>query len=194
MYSNRATSGSSDAGSDELDSVYTPSRSSQPERRRPMTRRHLQDLQAAQESHEDTAYATDEMSSLNSNPFRGLTPAPLPPAMLPSKKRSLDEVLRDNSPPQKDKLFTEIEQLSGEEVSRPHTPPAGPSGTQNNMPVWSHQRKKSRVSIESSGPRVVPIARGDPVTNSDRRRGTSLERNSENNHDGFGHGDRGDLE
>ncbi|KAI0022637.1 hypothetical protein F4780DRAFT_158691 [Xylariomycetidae sp. FL0641] len=41
----------------------------------------------------------------------GLTPPPLPPAMIPSKGRSLHEILRDKKVPEKDKMSSEIDDM-----------------------------------------------------------------------------------
>ncbi|KAI0867858.1 hypothetical protein GGS24DRAFT_252167 [Hypoxylon argillaceum] len=159
--SNRATSGSSDPDSDEFNRLYTPSRCSEPSVRPPKSRRFLEDLQAAQ---------TNRLGSLDDGSFRGLTPPPLPFDMLPSKKRPLCEVLGDESPPRKDKLTVEIEQLAREEPASSRASPAGPSGTQNVTPIQSHRRKKSKVGGVS-----LTRATGDSAAPSGRHGHRTLE-------------------
>ncbi|KAI0117777.1 hypothetical protein GGR51DRAFT_267177 [Nemania sp. FL0031] len=177
--SNRATSGSSDIESDDLGSIHPGSLSSESRPRRPRPRRLKQDLRASQASRLDTGRATREISSFSSGSFRGLTPPPLPPAMLPSKKRSLGEVLGDKSAPQKDKMSLEIDQLAGGGSSRPHALPAGPSGTQSTRPIQSQQRKKGRVGGEDSTFRVPSRSTTGSTMDSDRSEDQSPERRSE---------------
>ncbi|KAI1127370.1 hypothetical protein F5Y10DRAFT_194865 [Nemania abortiva] len=165
--STRATSGSSDLGSDDLGLVPTLSLSSEPGLRRPMTRRFLQDLQASQTNRLDAGRAARETLSPSNSSLRGLTPPPLPSSMVPSKKRSLGEVLGDESPPEKDKMSAEIDQLAGGELGLSHASPAGPSGTQSVAPTRTHQRKKSRVSEESSTFRMLPRSTVDSATDRD---------------------------
>ncbi|KAJ8131721.1 hypothetical protein O1611_g1905 [Lasiodiplodia mahajangana] len=182
--SNRATSGSSDIGSDDLGSTHTGLLSSEPRPQRPMTRRFLQDL------HASTGRAAREISSLGSSSLRGLTPPPLPPAMLPSKKRSLGEVLGDESPPEKDKMSVEIDQLAGGGPSRPHALAAGPSGTQSVMSIQSHRRKKSKASGEELTFRMPPRGTRGSAMDSDGPGDKSPERRSERVYDASRVGNR----
>ncbi|KAI1174632.1 hypothetical protein F4777DRAFT_377803 [Nemania sp. FL0916] len=173
--SNRATRGSSDPGSD------TRSRSSDAGLPRPATRRPLQTLQTAQTHRLDTSRATQGISTLSSSSLRGLTPPPLPSAMLPSKKRSLGEVLGDESPPEKDKMSVEIDHLVGaEEPSWAQHPTAGSSGTQDVLPIQSHRRKRNRVSGEPSTLRAPLGVIRDSTPNSGRRGNRTAENHSEN--------------
>lgn len=147
-YSDRATNGSSDPGSNGLDSAHTPSRSSRQAHEGPMTRPLLQDAQASRTSNQGATSGTQGLSTVDSSSLRGLTPAPLPPDILPSKKRTLAEVLRDESPPQKDKLCAEIDQLYGEEASHSHSSSAGPSDARDALAPQSHRHKKSKANEE----------------------------------------------
>ncbi|KAI1192168.1 hypothetical protein F5B17DRAFT_379693 [Nemania serpens] len=173
--SNKAASGSSDPDSEDLDFDHTRSRSSGPGLQRPMTRRLLRDLEAARTIRQDIGSTAQAISSPSSSSLRGLTPPPLPSVMLPGKKRSLDEVLNDDSPPQKDKMSVEIDRLA---VGSPNSQLklAGPSGTQNATRTPSHPPKKSRVGGGPSSPRQLPVVIEDLVTSSDTLRNRPLER------------------
>lgn len=142
IYSDRATSGSSDPGSDRLDSAPALSRSSGRAHDGPMTRGLLQGVQTSRASNQDTTRGTQGLSTVDSGSLRGLTPAPLPPDILPSKKRTLGEVLRDESPPRKDKLSAEIDQLYGEGTSHSRSSSAGPSNARDAPTPRSHRHKK----------------------------------------------------
>lgn len=163
LCSNKAASGSSDPDSDDLSFVHARSRSSEPTLERPMTRRFLQDLEAARTSGLDVASAAQAISAPSSSSLRGLTPPPLPSVMLPSKKRSLGEVLSDDSPPQKDKMSVEIDQLAGGPL-KSHLEHVGPSGTKIVAHTPSHPLKKSRVGAGPSSPRPLPVVIGDSAT------------------------------
>ncbi|GAW10706.1 hypothetical protein ANO14919_000410 [Xylariales sp. No.14919] len=163
--SNKATSGSSDSGSDDLGPSQTRSRSSERGLQRHATRRLAQHLQTARTSHSDIPDAARGESSLGSSSLIGLTLDPLPPDMVPNKKRSLGEVLGDDSPPQKDKLSAEIDRLAEEDL--PNDLSAGSSGTQNVAPAEPHRHKRIRASGDPSTSRVVPIVPGGPSTSSD---------------------------
>lgn len=164
-----------DPGSDDLGPVHTRSRSSEPRLQRPMTRRFLQDLEAARTNYLDVPPAAQVISAPSSSSLRGLTPPPLPSVMLPSKKRYLGEVLSDDSPPQKDKMSAEIDQIAGGSLES-QLKRAGPSGTQNVAHTLSHPAKKSRVGGGPSSPRPLPVVAGD--SSSDRLENRLLERRS----------------
>ncbi|KAI0406196.1 hypothetical protein F4802DRAFT_120915 [Xylaria palmicola] len=159
--SNKATSGSSDPGSDDLGRLNTRSQSSELQPQRPMTRRLRHDLRATRTGSSDIAQAPQgtASSSPGSGSLMDLALSPLPLGMLPNRKRSLDEVLRDESPPQKDKMSVEIDRLAGGEPGQPSSSQASTSGSQNR--AQSHRRKKSRTSERPFAPRVIPnIVRG----------------------------------
>ncbi|KAI8629579.1 hypothetical protein F5Y19DRAFT_86388 [Xylariaceae sp. FL1651] len=177
-YSNKATSGSSDLGSEDSALVQPPSRSSDRGPRRSLTRRHTTELEADRRTHQDTLSSTDGIPQLGGNSLRGLTPPPLPPAMLPDKKRSLGEVLRDESPPQQDKMAAEIERLAKGELSSFVTEP-GSSGTQTVGATHGHRRKRSKVAEESATPQVMPLARRDSNAIMDGHKDKPQERRSE---------------
>ncbi|KAI1113449.1 hypothetical protein F5Y14DRAFT_210307 [Nemania sp. NC0429] len=176
LWSNKAVRGSSDPDSDDGGSVPAQSRPSEPPRlQRPMTRRFLRDLEAARTKRLDAAPGAQPISSSSSSSFMGLAPAPLPSVMLPSKKRSLDEVLSDDSPPQKDKMSVEIDQLAGgpRGSSLNH---AGPSATQDAAHTPSRPPKKSRVGRGPLSPRPSPVVIGDLATSPDTPRNRPPER------------------
>ncbi|KAI1423305.1 hypothetical protein F5Y12DRAFT_551495 [Xylaria sp. FL1777] len=163
--SNKATI-SSDRDSDDSELLRIRSRSSERRLQRPMTRGFAQHLQTARTSHPDTPDSTQGTSSSTTSSLIGLTLTPLPSAMLPSKKRSIGEVLGDESPPEKDKMSAEIDQLAG----RPSSDlAASSSGTQNATPTESRQRKKRKASGESSTSRALPIVTRNLLTTSDER-------------------------
>ncbi|KAI0813956.1 hypothetical protein GGR55DRAFT_489048 [Xylaria sp. FL0064] len=154
-YSNKATSGSSDPGSDDLELLPTHSGPSEPAVERPLTRRFAQHLQAAQTDHANTTEAAPATSTIGGNSLMGLTLSPLPSAMLPSRKRSLGEVLGDETPPGKDKLSAEIDHLA------------------------SVQRKKSRADGDPPTPRALLIVTRDPTTHPDASENIRPERQPE---------------
>ncbi|KAI3338664.1 hypothetical protein F4824DRAFT_72788 [Ustulina deusta] len=162
--SNKATNGSSDPGSDDLELLPTRSRSSERELQRPMNTGPVQHLQAARTNHPDATDATRGISSVDSSSLMGLMLSPLPSAMLPNKKRSLVEVLDDESPPQKDKMSDEIDELAS-----------------------GHQRKKSKAHGEPSTSRAPPTGTRDSATSSDERENRPQERRSESIHDATRH-------
>ncbi|KAI1749893.1 hypothetical protein F4782DRAFT_532973 [Xylaria castorea] len=179
--SNKATGGSSDPGSDDLyvGLVLTRSRSSERGLQRLTTMRHPRDQQASQTSGPDTARAIPGTSSSHgSSSFMGLTLAPLPSAMLPTKKRPLDEVLNDQTLPDQDKMAAEIDQLASEAPVRPHALSVGSSETQDVAPSEPPRRKKSKTNEEST-PQALPIIVRHAATTSDRRGRTPPERRSE---------------
>lgn len=91
--------------------------------RRPVTRRLAQDIQAYQQSHSGVMSSRDDILQWDDsqiNRFQGLTPPPLPTAMLPTRKRTIGEILTDENRPHKDKLAQEIDKLAAE---------AGPSSS-----------------------------------------------------------------
>ncbi|KAI5917234.1 hypothetical protein F4810DRAFT_716674 [Camillea tinctor] len=101
------------------DSPSLPSRQGP---RRPLTRRLAHDIQAYQQSL-GVMSSRDEILRWDDgqiNLFQGLTPPPLPTAMLPTRKRTLREILSDEKRPEKDKLAQEIDKLADE---------AGPSSS-----------------------------------------------------------------
>ncbi|KAI1436615.1 hypothetical protein GGR50DRAFT_693020 [Xylaria sp. CBS 124048] len=158
-FSNEATSGSSDAGTSELTPAQSRSRSSEHGRQRPRKpKRLLKDLPSAPTENRDSAGSSRGMPSRGSSSFRGLTPPPLPSAMLPSKKRHLDEVLCDKSPPEKDKMSVEIERIASGSSSEPYVLQGGPSGTQNEVHICSHRQKETKTSAELSAPRTMTSA------------------------------------
>ncbi|TRX96814.1 hypothetical protein FHL15_002120 [Xylaria flabelliformis] len=166
--SNKATSGSSDSGSDNLGLALTRSRSSERGIQRSPTMRHQHDQQACQTKGPD---ATPGASSHDSSPFiMGLTLTPLPSAMLPMKKRPLNELLEDRTPPEKDKMSAEIDQLASET----------PSKTRDITPDEPPRRKRSKTN-EGSTSQALPIIMRDSTTNSNRRGRAPLERRSEHN-------------
>lgn len=138
-----------DPGSDRLDSAPALSRSSGRAHDGPMTRGLLQGVQTSRASNQDTTRGTQGLSTVDSGSLRGLTPAPLPPDILPSKKRTLGEVLRDESPPRKDKLSAEIDQLYGEGTSHSRSSSAGPSNARDAPTPRSHRHKKSKANEDS---------------------------------------------
>ncbi|KAI1735757.1 hypothetical protein F4680DRAFT_297412 [Xylaria scruposa] len=166
--SNKATSGSSESGSDNLGLALTRSRSSERGIQRLTTLQHQHDQQASQTSGPDTANAIPRTLSHDSSSFMGLTLAPLPSAMLPVKKRPLDELLKDRTPPEKDKMSAEIDQLASET----------PSGARDVTPDEPPQRKRSKTNEESI-PQALPIVMRDSTTNSDRRSRAPRDRRSE---------------
>ncbi|KAI8953670.1 hypothetical protein F4801DRAFT_536178 [Xylaria longipes] len=176
--SNKATSGSSDPGSDDLGQAPTRSRSSERGPQRTTAMRLPRDQQTSQRSGPDTARAIPGTMSLGSSSFMGLTLAPLPSAMLPNKKRALDEVLSDETPPEKDKMSAEIEQLAGELAGEALLQPPEP-----------HRQKRSKVNEEPSTPQAPPIATRDSAMNSDRH-----ERRSEHAPDASYRGNRATSE
>ncbi|KAI0435328.1 hypothetical protein F5Y09DRAFT_2671 [Xylaria sp. FL1042] len=154
--SNKATSGGSPhPGSDDIELFPPGSRSSERELEQPVTRQFAQHLQAVRTDHLDATDAAPETSTVGGSSLMGLTLSPLPSAMLPSRKRSIREVLRDESTPEKDKMSAEIDHL--EKV----------------------QRKKSRTDGDPSTPRALPITTRDPSTHSDESENRSPERRSE---------------
>ncbi|KAI0857646.1 hypothetical protein F4860DRAFT_352772 [Xylaria cubensis] len=162
--SNRATSGSSDSGSDDLGLAPTRSRSSE----RGIQRRHQHDQQACQRRGPDATPGT--LSQDSSSFIMGLTLTPLPSAMLPMKKRPLDELLKDSTPPEKDKMSAEIDQLASET----------PSKTRDVAPDEPPRRKRTKTN-EGSTSQALPIIMRDLTTNSDRRGHAPPERRSEHN-------------
>jgi hypothetical protein len=174
-----------DPGSDDAASVRTRSRSSERGVRRPVTRRLMQELRADRMNRPDASNPTMGIPSMISSSFRGLTPDPLPSAMLPDKKRSLDEVLLDESRPRKDKMSAEIDQLTEGGPPQSHVSQAGPSGTQNTERTRTHRRKRSRTSGESLTPRVLPDR------SSDERGDRSPQRRSERIRNATRHTDQG---
>ncbi|KAI0520930.1 hypothetical protein F5B22DRAFT_644671 [Xylaria bambusicola] len=176
-YSTKATRGSSDAGSDDLESSRTRSRSSDRRPRRSVTRRLLQHIQTSEVSDPDTAGMAHGISSLGNEPLMGLSPlSPLPPAMLPTKKRSLDEVLGDQSPPEKDKMSAEIDELAGGPTSDLSGSSSGP---RNAVATGSHQRKKSKSNGESSSARALPVMTRGSATDSEQHGNRREQRRSE---------------
>ncbi|KAI0447586.1 hypothetical protein F4803DRAFT_269504 [Xylaria telfairii] len=161
--SNKAIRGSSDPGFDDLGQVPTP-----------FTGSLLQEQQTSLTSGPDTAHTVPGTLSLGNGPLMGLTLAPLPSAMLPSKKRPLDEVLSDETPPEKDKMAAEIDQIAGEAPLQPHPLSVGSSET---APGESHRQKRSKVNEAPSTPQALPIDMRNSATNSDRCK--SVERRSE---------------
>ncbi|KAI0537652.1 hypothetical protein GGR58DRAFT_331922 [Xylaria digitata] len=174
--SNKATSGSSDLGIDDLRSLHTQSQSSERELQQPTTKESKQHPQDTQTSRSDPIDVVPRVSSVDSSSLIGLTLEPLPGILSTSKKRSLGEVLDDESPPQKDKLSAEIEQLAG---GLPYDLFASSSRARDVAPADSHQQKKSRVDGELSTPRVLPIATEDLGMSSDARGDRPVERRSE---------------
>ncbi|KAH8157142.1 hypothetical protein CIB48_g11103 [Xylaria polymorpha] len=168
---------SSDLGSDDLGLVPTRSRSSERGLQPPFTRPLPREQQTSLTSGPDPARTVPGTLSLGSSPLMGLTLAPLPPAMLPSKKRPLDEVLSDETPPEKDKMSAEIDQIAGEAPLQLHALSVGSSETQDVAPGESHRQKRSKVSEAPSIPQALPLDMRSSATNSDRRR--SVERRSE---------------
>ncbi|KAI1302971.1 hypothetical protein F5Y03DRAFT_396192 [Xylaria venustula] len=157
--SNKATSGSSDPGSDHLELLRTRSRSSEREHDSPETRIPAQDLQTAAANDPDKTDTTPGTSTVGSNSLigldtLGLTLTPLPLDMLPRRKRSLGEVLGDEKPPQKDKMSDEIDHLA------------------------RAQRKRTRADGAPSSSQALPIVTRDAELNSDNRENSSPERRS----------------
>ncbi|KAK5625048.1 hypothetical protein RRF57_000764 [Xylaria bambusicola] len=166
-----------DAGSDDPESSRTRSRSSDRGPRRPVTRRLLHNIQTAQARDSNTTGMAQRISSLGDEPLMGLSPlSPLPPAMLPTKKRSLNEVLGDQSPPEKDKMSAEIDELAGRPTS---DLPSSSSEPGNAVATGSHQRKKSKVSGDSSSSRALPVMTRVPATDSEQRGNRREQRRSE---------------
>ncbi|KAI0199240.1 hypothetical protein F4808DRAFT_433126 [Astrocystis sublimbata] len=145
-YSNKATGGSSDSGSDAFGPRRTRSRS--PERGRSITRGRLFDQHTSQPRNR----------TLTSSPFMGLALDPLPPAMLPNKKRPLAEVLSDETPPEKDKMSVELDQLA----RKAHDQTPGSSGIGSNVPDGSPRPKKSKANEELLDPQMSPTITRDP--------------------------------
>lgn len=56
--------------------------------------------------------STTEELKLDDNRFRGLTPPPMAD-LTPRRKRALEEVIEDTTPPEQDKLSQELEKLAG---------------------------------------------------------------------------------
>ncbi|KAJ2989272.1 hypothetical protein NUW58_g3553 [Xylaria curta] len=177
--SNKATSGSSDPGTDDLGPEPIRSQPSKHEHHQPVARPFLLDAQIAQTGRRDTVGVAQRISSSDGSSFRGLTPPTLPSAMLPTRKRSIGEVLEDESPPQKDKLATEIDQLAGAGPSQPYPPHGSSSRTRDSAPSPSPRRKKTRASEETSAPQEERITMGDPARNPDGPVNRLPERRSE---------------
>ncbi|KAI0453111.1 hypothetical protein F5B21DRAFT_480916 [Xylaria acuta] len=188
--SNKATSGSSDPGSDDLDLVPTRTRSSECGLQQPIAMRLPQDEQASQTNGPDTARAIPGTLSLGSSSFMGLTLAPLPSAMLPTKKRPLGEVLSDKTPPEKDKMSAEIDQLAGEAPLQLHALSVCSSETQDLAPSVAHRQKRSKINEELSTSQSLPTVMGDSATNSDRRSHRPPVRRSEHDPDASQRGNR----
>jgi hypothetical protein len=124
------------------------SRSQSPERglRRAPTRWLLHERQAGQSTSTDTPDLIHETETHHGSPLLDLM-SPLSPVTLSGNKRSLDEVLNDNSPPQKDKLSTEIDQLASD-ILQPDIAPTSPSGTNIWETAHLYHRKRCRASRE----------------------------------------------
>ncbi|KAI0469507.1 hypothetical protein F4859DRAFT_486862 [Xylaria cf. heliscus] len=146
--------------------VHLPTRSRSSERgtQRPISGPLPQDQQASQASDPDTARTAPITLSLGGSSFMGLTLPPLPSAMLPMKKRPLDEVLSDETPPQQDKMSAEIDQLAEEAPLQPDNLSVGPSETHNVAP---HRQKRSKNNEEPSTSQALPIVARNSATDSD---------------------------
>ncbi|KAI1361291.1 hypothetical protein F5Y08DRAFT_342820 [Xylaria arbuscula] len=173
-YSTKATrGGSSDAGSEDLELSHTRSRSSDHRPHRPVVSSLSQHIQTVQANDSNTTNPIQGTSSRGNDSLIGLSPlSPLPHAMLPTRKRSLEEVLGDESQPAKDKMSAEIDELAREPTS---DLPDSSSGSRDVLAARSHQRKKSRSSGASIS-RAVPVRTRSSASHSEQR-GNSGEQN-----------------
>lgn len=155
-----------DAGSDDIEPSHTRSRSFDRRPRRPVISSLSQHIQTAQADDSNAADTARGISSRGNHSLIGLSPlSPLPHAMLPTRKRSLEEVLGDQSRPEKDKLSAEIDELAGKQP--PSGPPESSSSARDISATGSHQRKKSRTSGEPSITRALPVRTRSSATNSE---------------------------
>ncbi|KAJ3579814.1 hypothetical protein NPX13_g752 [Xylaria arbuscula] len=177
-YSTKATrGGSSDAGSEDLELSHTRSRSSDHRPHRPVVSSLSQHIQTVQANDSNTTNPIQGTSSRGNDSLIGLSPlSPLPHAMLPTRKRSLEEVLGDESQPAKDKMSAEIDELAREPTS---DLPDSSSGSRDVLGARSHQRKKSRSSGGSSIYRAVPVRTRSSASHSEQRRNSGEESRSQ---------------
>ncbi|KAI1503874.1 hypothetical protein F5X99DRAFT_78898 [Biscogniauxia marginata] len=135
-----------------------PSLSSGQGPRRPVTRRLTQGIQAYQQSRLGVMSSRDEILRWDDgqiNRFKGLTPPPLPSAMLPTKKRTIGEILNDEKPPEKDKLAQEIDKLAqGADPAKGYVLQSGPADPGAGGEA-SGTNKQKRIRLDPT-PRVMP--------------------------------------
>ncbi|KAI1327509.1 hypothetical protein F5Y16DRAFT_371518 [Xylariaceae sp. FL0255] len=114
------------------------------EHKRPLTRRFAHEVQVDRQERIDLTLSSGEITQSPKTSFTGLTPPPLPLAMLPGKKRTLDEILEDETLPLKDKMSAEIEGIRRAEAASDFPRAEG------RLILISHRRKRSRTLLGSS--------------------------------------------
>ncbi|CAJ2513704.1 Uu.00g018230.m01.CDS01 [Anthostomella pinea] len=130
--------------------------------RRPITRRLAHDIQVSQQSQVGTVSSTEDILNWDDtqvNRFMGLTPPPLPPAMLPYKKRTLKQVLDKDYPPRKDKMSEELDGLVHETKSPEYVLVSGPFSPQtgeSSRTAEANQHKETKMTEASLTPRFLP--------------------------------------
>jgi len=148
-----------DLGSDDRGIAQSYLQSPERGLRQAPARRLLHERQADQSTSTDTPDLACETETHHGSPLLDLM-SPLSPVTLSGNKRSLDEVLQDDRPPQKDKLSAEIDQLAGE-TPQPDVAQAGPSGTNRWETAHPYRRKRSRASRELSTSQTLGASGSD---------------------------------
>ncbi|KAI0014413.1 hypothetical protein F4779DRAFT_612705 [Xylariaceae sp. FL0662B] len=126
--------------------------------RRHLTRRLTREIQNYQQSHNEAVASTEDILRWDDgqvNRFKGLTPPPLTPELLPGKKRSIRAILGDNSPPRKDKMSEEIDKIMSQVASSPSDAIRPDSQfMESDQASSSHQQKKIKFvsTARSAGP------------------------------------------
>ncbi|KAI1334879.1 hypothetical protein F5Y15DRAFT_400156 [Xylariaceae sp. FL0016] len=129
--------------------------------RRPITRGLAQNIQVHQKHRQEAVSSRVDILKWNDNQidvFRGLTLDPLPSAMVPSRKRSLSTILADDSPPRKDKLTEEIDQIARDSDGSYGLASDGPKtrGGYSNQSPQDHRKKRTRTTERADIPRTMP--------------------------------------
>ncbi|KAK9422526.1 hypothetical protein SUNI508_00389 [Seiridium unicorne] len=77
------------------------------------TRAQVRRVQIHQREHDQPVLSADEILRSEDSMFRGLTPPPWPSDLTPHKKRprTVEEIIKDDSPRDPDKMHDELEQM-----------------------------------------------------------------------------------
>ncbi|KAI1083439.1 hypothetical protein F5B20DRAFT_406069 [Whalleya microplaca] len=164
-------------------SIATPTgaRSSSRGLRRHITRKFTRGIQAYQQDHNEAVISTDDILQWDDGQvdrFKGLTPPPLTPDLLPGKKRSIRAILGDNSPPRKDKMSEEIDKMTSQANSSPSDAvDLGSQAPESDQASGSHQQKKVRLALTMRG--MGPSNRTEADFHRDQRERTLNDQQSE---------------
>lgn len=129
---------------------------------RPLTRR-LVPFGANESTATTSALNNLALNSDSDSRFRGLTPPPLPLAVLPTKKRSIGSVLKDDvdMPPQHDKLSRELETMVPYVLGNGHrnsSPTQSGIATGSSYATRRRQNDNSTPRTHFEGPRQMCVA------------------------------------